>query len=100
MKTIRQIIDQRDAAREQAAAPLAIEAQRALHEAGFGAWLIGSLARGEFRAHSDIDSLIEAEGVSRDEALKICLRALRDLPPQALAHFDREAADAARLRSH
>jgi predicted nucleotidyltransferase len=110
MRTIGEIIRERDAAREAEAAPLAVAALRNLKDAGFPAWLVGSLARASFRQHSDIDVLIDAPPDRRTEALRICLRALRgfpssiifkgDLPPHALSAFATEAADGPRFRSH
>ena len=102
------ILAQRDAMREAAAAPLARAALAALHEAGFPAWLVGSLARGEFRAHSDIDILADADGEARDTIIRLCDRIFAghpwslvfksDLPPHTLAHLEAEAADGPILR--
>ncbi len=102
------IIHQRDALRQAEAAPLARAALAALRNAGVKAWLIGSLARGEFRQHSDIDILVDAPRDRQSTALRLCLDALRgfpssivfkdDLPAHALPHFLQEARDEPRLR--
>ncbi len=109
MPSIQAIIHERDLARQAQAAPLARAALARLGEAGFPAWLIGSLARGEFRQHSDIDILIDAPPQRRMEALTLCLRVLRgfpssivfksDLPAEAAPFVLGEAVDEPRLRS-
>lgn len=109
VKTIRDIIRARDRVREARAAVLAASALRMLRAADYPAWLVGSLARGEFRSHSNIDILIDASGADRDRAIDLCLRALGehpssivfrgDLPPHVLPHFLEEAADGPRVRA-
>lgn len=48
--------------RRRRALELAGRAMRALHRAGVSARIVGSLAKGTFRAGSDVDFLIEARG--------------------------------------
>jgi predicted nucleotidyltransferase len=106
---IREIIRGRDALRHAEALPLASSAIRCLREAGFQAWLVGSIARGDFLQHSDIDILIDTSSERRSHAIRICLHALHgfpssiifksDLPAHALVHFMAEAADEPRLRA-
>ncbi len=110
MSPIRTILARRDRAREAEAATLATAAIGALRSAGFDAWLIGSLARGDFRSHSDIDILIDATGPARDQAIAIFLRATKDFPSSIVFRTDvpahilpfllQEAADGPRLRGH
>jgi len=110
MSPIRKIIEERDRSREAEAAVLAVAALDALWLAGCPAWLFGSLARGAFLGHSDIDILIDATGVAKARAISVCLRALKghpssivfreDLPAHALPHFLEEATDGPRLRGH
>lgn len=108
MARIDDIIRARDVKREAEAAVAARAALRALKQVGISAHLVGSLARGDFRQHSDIDILIDAPPERRSAALRTCLGALRgfpssilfkdDLTPDALSHFMREAVDEPRLR--
>ena len=105
---IQEIIRQRDAARQAEALPLAAAALRALREAGIEAWLVGSLARGDFRQHSDIDILIDAPSQHRTQAIRLCLAALRgfpssivfkeDDPEHAAIYFSAEASNEPRIR--
>jgi predicted nucleotidyltransferase len=55
----------RDETRRIEAAKLARAALASLRESNIDAWVIGSLARGEFRQHSDIDVLIDARVAKR-----------------------------------
>jgi predicted nucleotidyltransferase len=108
MAAIADILRARDLRRQAEAAAAARAALLALKQAGFPAWLVGSLARGDFRQHSDIDILIDVPPRHRSAALRICLNALGgfpssivfrgDLPPHALPHFMQEASDEPRLR--
>lgn len=107
---MREILHERDRAKEAAAAVVARSALLALRSAGYPAHLVGSLARGEFRSHSDIDLLIDASGPGRDHAICVSLRALaghpssivfmEDVPPHALPHFLKEAADGPCIRGY
>ena len=93
----------RDEARRIEATALARAALASLRDANIDAWVIGSLARGEFRQHSDIDVLIDAPPDRKSEALVTCLRALRefpssivfksDVPPHILPYMIAEACD-------
>jgi len=108
MPGITDIIRQRDAAHRAKGTVLARSALAALRAAGLPAWLIGSLARGDFLQHSDIDILIDAPPSRRSEALGLCLGALRDFPSSivfkddvplhVLPHMLREASDESSLR--
>ena len=108
MVGIADILRARDAKRQMEAAEVARAALRALGNASIPAWLIGSLARGDFLQHSDIDILIDVPPERRSVALRICLGALRgfpssivfkgDLPPHALSCFMQEAANEPSLR--
>ena len=60
MSKIRDIIRARDYAREAEAARFATVALQALRAADFQSWIIGSLARGCFRQHSDIGRTLQA----------------------------------------
>lgn len=48
--------------RRRRALELAGRAMRALHRAGISARVVGSLAKGTFRANSNVDFLVEARG--------------------------------------
>ncbi len=96
------IIESRTAERAVKAKRLAAELIRALREMGLDASVIGSLAKGEFRLHSDIDILVKGpvDGVMRGEVDRIVRRALigsrigcdivylEDLPDDRRAEFD------------
>jgi hypothetical protein len=72
------IIESRTAERLAKAKDLAAELIRALREMGLDASLIGSLANGEFRLHSDIDILVKGPvvGAIRGNVDRIVRRAL------------------------
>lgn len=106
--SIQEIIRRRDVIRQAEAAPLASAALWALREAGISAWLVGSISRGDFRQHSDIDILIDAPSERRSQAIRLCLNALQgfpsslifkgDVPEHALFHFNAEASNEPRIR--
>ena len=89
MSPIRKIIEERDRSREAEAAVLAVAALDALWLAGCPAWLFGSLARGAFLGHSDIDILIDATGVAKVRAISV--RPLPTSPPMPRISPDRTA---------
>jgi predicted nucleotidyltransferase len=106
--SIADIMRERDRRRQAEAALLAASALLALRSSGMPSWVVGSLARGEFRQHSDIDILIDVPPPRKTEALRLCLDHLHgfpssivfkdDVPPDALAALLQEAADEPRLR--
>ncbi len=105
---IGKVLRTRDVRREAEATARAKAALDALEHAEMPAWLVGSLARGTFRQHSDIDILIDVAPARRTAALRICLAALggfpssivfkADVPDHALPHFLAGAADEPSLR--
>lgn len=106
---INDILRERDTQRRIEATGLARAALAALRDAGFSAWLFGSLARGTFKQHSDIDVLIDTTSDRKTEALVICLRALKgfpssivfknDVPAHVLPYLLEEAVDEPRLET-
>ena len=84
MLQIAAIISARTQQRHAEAVRLAGAALGALAANGIHAWLVGSLARGDFRKHSDIDILIDAPVADRALALRLRLSALGDFPSSVL----------------
>jgi len=71
MTPMSRILRARDEAARCRASALAAEALSRLREKGFGAWVVGSLANGLFRQHSDIDLVLDAPSHRRDEAIRV-----------------------------
>ena len=89
------------------------EVLSSLHAAGFDAALIGSLARGAFRVHSDVDVLVrgalgaarrlEAEAIvcgrAKGRSVEFDLVFASDFPEDVRRAFDIEARDLGALRA-
>lgn len=74
-------------ARRTLAADLARSAVASIREAGMGAQVIGSLARGRFLAHSDVDLLVDGARGREAEAWRIASAAFGEFPYDlAMAH--------------
>lgn len=72
---------ERAEARRREAARLALAALEALERAGVRAVVVGSLARGRFLGHSDVDLFVEDRGALAPEAVvAIVERAMGDFP--------------------
>jgi len=83
------ILRERAAKRLQAAAPRASAALARLEAAGVRARIIGSMARGAFRATSDVDFLVEDRGPLDDAAIEAVVRAEMKGFPFDLVYKDR-----------
>lgn len=85
------------------------EAIEALAVRGMRAWAVGSLARDEFRADSDVDVLVDCPPEAEYEAFRIVEDRLGAQPfdfipasrlrPDTLRHLMEEAVDASILRA-
>lgn len=72
---------ERAEARRREAARLALEALDALERAGVRAVVVGSLARGRFLGHSDVDLFVEERGgLSPESVIAIVERTMGDFP--------------------
>ncbi len=82
----------------------------ALADAGFRAWVFGSLAAGRFRTHSDVNFLVECDRGSKHEAFRILEQKMRGFPfhffaaseldEQTRRELMRGAADASGIRAY
>ncbi|NEW97161.1 nucleotidyltransferase domain-containing protein [Rhodopseudomonas sp. BR0G17] len=73
------------------------------------AWVVGSLAKGGFGLHSDVDILVECEADVEPRLFKVVESEMKDFPfhfiptgsldAETRSHFMREAVDASGLRA-
>lgn len=75
------LLRERAEARRREAARLALDALNALERAGVRAVVVGSLARGRFFGHSDVDLFVDDRGALAPEVvIAIVERAMGDFP--------------------
>jgi predicted nucleotidyltransferase len=109
MPTLDEILEARTKARTERARSGALRALQALERLGVEARLIGSLARGEHRLHSDVDILIvrcpdelryRIEGIVEDElgGLPFDVVYLDEVAPAKRPKLQHEAVGASDLR--
>lgn len=109
MSRIEALMAERTAARAATASTRALAALSALKGAGVSGWVIGSLARGEFRLHSDVDFLVDCDRRSKHAAFRIIEGEMGDVPFHFISARDlnettrrqlmKEAADATSIRA-
>ncbi|WP_298257225.1 nucleotidyltransferase domain-containing protein [Bradyrhizobium sp.] len=58
----------------------ALAALSSLEKAGLSAWIVGSLSRGTFSVHSDVDFLVDCDPASESTAFRILESEMRDFP--------------------
>lgn len=88
----------------------AVASLDALERAGFPAWVVGSLAKGTFAVHSDVDFLVDCDPATEMTAFRILEHSMRDFPFNFIPTSDlddtkrkaimKEAVDASRIRSY
>lgn len=106
---IEALMAERTVARAAVASARALATLNALQDAGVSGWVIGSLARGEFRLHSDVDFLVDCDRRSKHAAFRIIEGQMGDLPFHFISARDldettrrrlmKEAADATSIRA-
>lgn len=104
MSRIESLMEERTAKRMAVASSRARAALDALKKAGISAWVIGSLARRNFRVHSDVDFLVDCDRNSEHVAFRLIEREMGDFPFHFVSASDlddatrcnmaKEAADA------
>ena len=78
---IDRLLRERAEVRRREAARLALSALEALERSGIEAVVVGSLARGRFLGHSDVDLFVENRyGVAPEAVVAIVERAMGDFP--------------------
>ncbi len=106
---IESVMEARTQKRKSIAVERALAALRALERSGARAWVVGSLAKGGFGLHSDVDLLVECNEEMESGLFKIVERAMRDFPfhliptcaidDGKLSYFMKEAVDASGIRA-
>jgi predicted nucleotidyltransferase len=77
---IEALIVERKDRRLALASTRALAALAALEKAGLSAWVVGSLARGTFAIHSDVDFLVDCAPEAESGAFRILEREMRGFP--------------------
>jgi predicted nucleotidyltransferase len=72
--------DRRARERRALATMHALDALERLDRLGIRAWVIGSLAKGGFGIHSDVDILVDAPRDREDEVCEVAEEAMGDFP--------------------
>jgi predicted nucleotidyltransferase len=88
----------------------ALAALASLEKAGLSAWIVGSLARGTFSVHSDVDFLVDCSPEAESAAFRILESEMRDFPFHFIPSSDldemkktmmmKEAVGASSIRAH
>ena len=77
---IEALMAERTAVRAAVASTRALAALNALQDGGVSGWVIGSLARGEFRLHADVAFLVDCERRLEHTAFRIIESKMGDIP--------------------
>jgi predicted nucleotidyltransferase len=106
---IESVMEARTQQRKSAAVERTLAALCALERSGMRAWVVGSLAKGGFGLHSDVDLLVECDTDSEARLFKIVEAEMRDFPfhliptctldEDKLSYFMGEAVDASGIRA-
>jgi predicted nucleotidyltransferase len=107
---IERLMQERRAERLAIASRRAFAALARLEQAGLSAWIVGSLARGTFAIHSDVDFLVDCGPETEDVAFRILEQEMRDFPFHFIPSSDlnqskeaimmKEAIGASSIRAH
>jgi predicted nucleotidyltransferase len=77
---IESLMEERKDQRLVLASTRALASLASLEKAGLSAWIVGSLARGTFAVHSDVDFLVDCSPESESIAFRILESEMRDFP--------------------
>ena len=75
---IESLMEERKTQRLALASERALAALSSLEKAGLSAWIVGSLARGTFSVHSDVDFLVDCSAETEGAAFRILESEMRD----------------------
>src|SRR5438046_858078 len=106
---IESLMEERKTQRLALASERALAALSSLEKAGLSAWIVGSLARGTFSVHSDVDFLVDCSAETEGAAFRILESEMRDFPFHFIPITDldgtkkvmmmKEAVDASGIRA-
>jgi predicted nucleotidyltransferase len=107
---IESLMKERKDERLALASARALAALASLEKAGLSAWVVGSLARGTFSVHSDVDFLVDCSPEAESDAFRILEREMRDFPFHFIPTADldetkkttmmKDAVGASSIRAH
>ena len=106
---IETVLERRTDQKKAVAVERSLAALSALERAGIAAWIVGSLVKGGFSFHSDVDVLVQCSPEEELRAFKIVEAAMHGFPfhliptcnldEEALSSFFKEAVDASGVRA-
>jgi predicted nucleotidyltransferase len=107
---IERLMQERRVERLAVASRRAFAALARLEQGGLSAWIVGSLARGTFAIHSDVDFLVDCGPETEDVAFRLIEKEMRDFPFHFFPGSDldeskkaimmKEAIGASSIRAH
>jgi predicted nucleotidyltransferase len=94
---IERLMEERRVQRLALASARASSALARLEKAGLSAWVVGSLARGTFSVHSDVDFLVNCGPDTEEAAFRILEDEMRDFPFHFIPRSDPDEAKMAAM---